>query len=72
MPREEPTEVLTIDGREVRITNPDKPYFTRGIKLTKLEVVQYYLRVATAAVNGIRDRPVVLKRFVNGAEAEPF
>jgi bifunctional non-homologous end joining protein LigD len=72
MAREEPAEVLTIDGREIRITNPAKPYFSRDIKLTKLELVQYYLSVAPGALNGIRDRPIVLKRFVNGADEEPF
>jgi DNA ligase D-like protein (predicted polymerase) len=72
MKSEEASELLSIDGREVRITHPDKPYFTRDTKLTKLELVQYYLSVAPAAVAGIRDRPVVLKRFVNGADGEPF
>jgi DNA ligase D-like protein (predicted polymerase) len=72
MKTEEPTEVLSIGGREVRITHPDKPYFSRDVKLTKLDVVQYYLSVAGGAVAGIRDRPVVLKRFVHGAEGEPF
>ncbi len=66
------TAVLTIDGHDVQITNPDKPYFARDVKLTKLELVQYYLSVANGAVAGIRDRPLVLKRFVNGAEEEPF
>jgi DNA ligase D-like protein (predicted polymerase) len=65
-------EVLSIDGRDVQITNPDKPYFSRDVKLSKLDVVQYYLSVASGAVTGIRDRPVVLKRFVDGAEREPF
>jgi DNA ligase D-like protein (predicted polymerase) len=65
-------ETLTIDGREVRVTHPDKPYFTRDVKLTKLELVRYYLAVAGGALGGIRDRPIVLKRFVNGAEGEPF
>ena len=64
--------VLTIEGREVRITNPDKPYFSREAKLSKLELVQYYLSVAPGALAGIRDRPLVLKRFVDGAEGEPF
>ena len=72
MPKKEDVEVLSIDGHEVRITHPAKPYFTRNTKLTKLELVQYYLSVAEAAVTGIRDRPVVLKRFVNGAEGDPF
>src|ERR1051325_3865901 len=68
----DPAEVLSIDGHEVRVTNPDKPYFTRDVKLSKLDVVRYFLSVAGGALNGIRDRPIVLKRFVNGAEAEPF
>ena len=70
--KKEDVEVLSIDGREVRITHPDKPYFTRDAQLTKLDLVRYYLTVAPAAVLGIRDRPVVLKRFVNGADGEPF
>ena len=72
MVKKDAVEVLSIDGREVRITNPDKPYFSRGIKLSKLDVVQYYLSVASGAVAGIRDRPSMLKRFVDGAEREPF
>jgi DNA ligase D-like protein (predicted polymerase) len=66
------SEVLTIDGREVRVTHPDKPYFTKQTKLTKLDLVRYYLAVAPGALNGIRDRPIVLKRFVDGAEAPAF
>ena len=65
-------EVLEIDGREVRITNPDKPYFARDVKLSKLDVVRYYLSIAGGAILGIRDRPIVLKRFVDGAEGEAF
>jgi DNA ligase D-like protein (predicted polymerase) len=65
-------EVLTVEGREVRVTNPDKPYYSREARLSKLDVVRYYLAVAPGALRGIRDRPIVLKRFVDGAEGEPF
>jgi DNA ligase D-like protein (predicted polymerase) len=65
-------EVLSIDGREVAVTHPDKPYFSKQTKLSKLDLVRYYLSVAPGALTGIRDRPLVLKRFVNGAEAEAF
>jgi bifunctional non-homologous end joining protein LigD len=65
-------ELLEIAGREVRVTNPAKPYFTKETKLSKLDVVRYYLSVADGAVAGIRDRPIVLKRFVDGADGEPF
>jgi bifunctional non-homologous end joining protein LigD len=70
--RKDAAVALSIEGREVQITHPDKPYFSRGVKLSKLDVVNYYISVAAGAVAGIRDRPIVLKRFVNGAEAEPF
>ena len=72
MAKKQAAEVLSVSGREVQVTNPDKLYFSRDIKLTKLQVVQYYLSVAEGAVRGTRDRPNMLKRFVNGAEKEPF
>ena len=70
--KEETAEVLSIEGREVRVTHPDKPYFSKQTKLSKLDLVRYYLSVAPGALAGIRDRPIVLKRFVNGAEGEAF
>ncbi len=70
--REESPEVLTIGGREVAVTHPEKLYFSRETKLTKLDLVRYYLSVADGALSGIRDRPIVLKRFVDGAEEPPF
>ena len=72
MKKEDAGEVLTIDGREVRVTHPDKLYFSKERRVTKLELVQYYLSVAPGALFGIQDRPVVLKRFVDGAEGEAF
>jgi bifunctional non-homologous end joining protein LigD len=70
--KKEDAETLTLAGREVRITHPGKAYFSREVKLTKLDVVRYYLAVAAGALQGIRDRPIVLKRFVDGAEGEAF
>ena len=72
MKKEEAYELLSIAGREVRVTHPDKLYFSRQTKLSKLDLVRYYLSVAPGALAGIRDRPIVLKRFVNGAEGEAF
>jgi DNA ligase D-like protein (predicted polymerase) len=63
---------LLINGREVRVTHPGKLYFSKQTRLTKLDLVRYYLSVAPGALAGIRDRPVVLKRFVDGAEGEAF
>jgi bifunctional non-homologous end joining protein LigD len=70
--KEQATELLVIQGREVRVTHPDKPYFSRQTKLSKLDIVRYYLSVSPGALAGIQDRPLVLKRFVHGAEGEAF
>ncbi|MDQ2926452.1 MAG: DNA polymerase domain-containing protein [Acidobacteriota bacterium] len=72
MKADDTAELLSIEGHEVRITHPEKLYFSKHIQLTKLDLVRYYLSVAPGALNGIRDRPIVLKRFVNGADGEPF
>jgi DNA ligase D-like protein (predicted polymerase) len=64
--------VLSVEGRDVQITHPDKLYFSSQAQISKLDLVRYYLSVAPGALAGIRDRPIVLKRFVNGAEAEAF
>jgi DNA ligase D-like protein (predicted polymerase) len=70
--KQEDVEVLSIEGREVRVTHPAKLYFSKQTKVTKIDLVNYYLSVAPGALAGIRDRPIVLKRFVNGAEGEAF
>src|SRR5688572_10059270 len=70
--KDDTAEVLSIEGREVRVTHPGKPYFSKQTKLSKLGLVRYYLSVAPGALGGIRDRPLVLKRFVDGAEGEAF
>ncbi|HWC42735.1 MAG TPA: DNA primase small subunit domain-containing protein, partial [Actinomycetota bacterium] len=63
--------VLDVAGREVTVSNPDKVYFPRTGH-TKLDLVRYYLAVAEGALRGVADRPMALKRFVNGAEGEFF
>src|SRR5258707_10879971 len=72
MPKEAASKVLSVEGREVQITHPDKLYFSSQARVSKLDLVRYYLSVAPGALAGIRDRPIVLKRFVNGAEAPAF
>src|SRR5215472_5043218 len=72
MAKKEAAEVLSIDGHEVQITHPEKLYFSSQVQISKLDLVRYYLSIAPGALAGIKDRPIVLKRFVNVAEAEPF
>jgi DNA ligase D-like protein (predicted polymerase) len=63
--------VLVAAGREVVITNPDKIFFPKA-GYTKLDLAKYYAAVADGALRGIAGRPIVLKRYVDGADAEPF
>ncbi|MEO8510882.1 MAG: DNA polymerase domain-containing protein [Chloroflexota bacterium] len=70
MPRDE-SVTLDLDGGEVTISNPSKVYFERA-GITKLDLVTYYLAVADGALRGVRDRPMALKRFVDGAAGTPF
>ena len=63
--------VLELAGREIVITNPDKPFFPQA-GYTKLHLVRYYAAVAEGALRGIAGRPIVLKRYVDGAAGEPF
>jgi bifunctional non-homologous end joining protein LigD len=70
-PARTPRELLDVAGREVAISNPDKVFFpTLGI--TKLQLVRYYLAVADGALRGIARRPLILKRYPDGVDAEPF
>src|SRR5713101_6434332 len=64
-------EIIEVEGREVQISNPNKVFFPQ-LGITKRDLVQYYLSVAGGALRGIRDRPMALKRFPNGAEGEFF
>jgi bifunctional non-homologous end joining protein LigD len=66
-----PKTILELAGHEVTVSNPDKVYFPRA-GVTKLDMVNYYLAVAPGALGGAGGRPMALKRFVNGAESEPF
>ena len=70
-PAKSEAEILEIEGHEVRISSPAKIVFpAQGI--TKLDIVRYYLAVADGALRGAGGRPMVLKRFPKGIDAEPF
>lgn len=63
--------IIEVAGREVRLSNPDKVFFPR-LGLTKEDLCSYYLDVAEQALRHLRGRPCVMKRYVDGAEGEPF
>lgn len=66
-----PEVELEVGGQTVRVTNPDKVYFPAAGH-TKLDLVRYYLAVAESALRGIRNRPMALKRYPDGAEGDFF
>ena len=62
---------LSVGEHQVTVTNASKVFFAlRGE--TKLDLVQYYLAVGDAALRGVYERPVVMKRYPDGAEGPSF
>jgi DNA ligase D len=60
---------LEVGERLVKVTNPDKVFFSaRGE--TKLDLVRYYLSVGDGIVRALYERPTQLKRHPDGAEGE--
>jgi bifunctional non-homologous end joining protein LigD len=64
-------EIVIADGREVAISNPQKPLFAAAGH-TKLDLVRYYLAVAAGALRGAGGRPNMLVRYPDGIDGEFF
>jgi DNA ligase D len=65
------TVELTVGGRTVRLSNPDKVYFPeRGF--TKLDLARYYLAIGEGILRALRDRPTTLERYPDGVAGESF
>jgi bifunctional non-homologous end joining protein LigD len=58
-------------GQELRVSNPSKLYFPKA-GFTKLDLVRYYLECEQEVVRHLRERPTVMKRWVDGVEGKPF
>lgn len=67
------SEAVTLElaGREVRITSPDKVFFSKRGE-TKLDLVRYYESVSEPLLRAIGGRPVLLQRFPDGAGGKSF
>ncbi len=63
--------MIAVAGHEVRVSNPAKVFFA-ALGVTKLDLIEYYLTLAEQTLNHLRNRPTVLKRYPDGAGAEPF
>jgi bifunctional non-homologous end joining protein LigD len=62
---------VVVEGRELRITNWDKVLFPQA-GFTKGDLIAYYARIAPAVLPHLRDRPLTLKRYPNGVDAQYF
>jgi bifunctional non-homologous end joining protein LigD len=62
---------LDVEGRTVRLSNPDKVLYPQA-GFTKRDLVDYYVAVAPALLPHLRDRPLTLKRYPDGVEGEHF
>jgi bifunctional non-homologous end joining protein LigD len=62
---------LELAGHSVSVSNPRKIYFAQA-GISKLELVDYYLAVQEGVLRALARRPMILKRYVNGADGEPF
>jgi len=62
---------IDFDGRVVRLTNLDKPFWPE-LGITKRDLLQYYARVSAVLLPHLKDRAMVMKRYPNGAHGEFF
>ena len=63
--------VIAIGDRQVRLTNLAKPFWP-GLGIVKSDLLQYYADVAHVLLPHIADRAMVMKRYPDGADGEPF
>lgn len=63
--------LVEIEGRRIRLSNLDKVLYPET-GFTKGEVIDYYARVAPTLLPHVKDRPLTLKRYPDGVEAESF
>ena len=65
------TVTLEVGGREVRLTNLDKPFWPED-GITKGDLIQYYADVSEVILPHLEGRPVSMERFPDGIEGERF
>ena len=63
--------MLEVCGRELRVSKPDKLFFPKP-GFTKLDLVAYYIECEQAVVRHLKERPTVMKRWVDGVAGKPF
>jgi bifunctional non-homologous end joining protein LigD len=71
IPRDQDNVILTVDGKDVRLTNLRKIFWPE-LAITKGDLLQYYADVATALLPHVKNRAMVMKRYPHGASGEFF
>ena len=64
-------EVISVSGREVTISNPDKVFFSQRAE-TKLDLIEYYLSIEGPFLNALQGRPTMMERYPDGASGKSF
>jgi bifunctional non-homologous end joining protein LigD len=62
---------LEVEGRTVRLSNPDKVLYP-ATGFTKRDLLDYYLAIAPVLLAHLRDRPLTLKRYPDGVDGKSF
>ena len=63
--------LVAIGAREVKLTNLDKPFWP-ALGIAKRDLLQYYADVSPVLLPHLADRAMVMKRYPDGADGEPF
>lgn len=64
-------EIWTLDGREVRVTNPDKVFWPEQ-GYTKGDLLRYYRDVAVTLLAYMQDRPFTMRVWPDGITGKNF
>jgi bifunctional non-homologous end joining protein LigD len=64
-------QIIEVGGRQLKLTNLDKILYPAA-KFTKGQVIDYYARIAPVLVPHLKGKPLTLKRYPDGVDAQPF
>ncbi|HEY1912028.1 MAG TPA: hypothetical protein VGG73_13975, partial [Vicinamibacterales bacterium] len=71
IPPDQDNVILEVDGKDVRLTNLRKVFWT-GLGLTKGDLLRYYLSIADVLLPHVRNRAMVMRRYPHGAAGKSF
>ncbi|HZR78052.1 MAG TPA: non-homologous end-joining DNA ligase [Chthoniobacterales bacterium] len=62
---------LVVEGKKLSVSNLDKVLYPK-VRFTKGQVIDYYIKIAPVLLPHLEDRPLTMKRYPNGVDAEFF